>query len=437
MTRRKIIVFIGIITLLIFAFIGGVLFQRYDGFKILLDNSNSVAPTPPQDDVTPPFLSAIQKAFDLDANQPYTLEQLADARSDQLFDQDATWLGEQHDEEACNALAEWDLDYDLDTWDEQLEPYYTDFLVDGLGGTIEAQGNIQVIFHEQVHETETYTVDYLVINTRIPTTVAHAYLMVPKAPPPDENGYPAMILLHANNNHIEAVAGLYEDKDRTNAGGVRWVEKGAVVLVVSVNDSRIEDMMRTARLVERNGYFLVLQRVHSMIDWLTQQTDIPIHRIATYGISFGGYVSFWTGITDERVDVVAANGFARDFTQWIFTNPTTAPHPMLRGWFEYMDWCRWETSTQARFIAPRRLLLEVGNRDKSTLIGDFSNPRTAPEPVDSTVFDIMAERIQDVYDALGIGERFKAVKFDGGHEMISIESEDWIYEQLTRPADMP
>lgn len=416
-------------------FVGGMTFQRYDWSGILQLDEDS--PQPVSSPTDTPFEATLKRAHDLPDAPPFDLADFGRRYQQGEGRQLKAWLGDQFNEDTCNDLADWNLEYDLDTWDEQLEPHYNDFLEDGLGGYFPQTDEIEVLFREQVQETDTYTIDYLLTTTRGPDDTVRAYLMMPKAPPPDENGYPVVILLHASNNLIESVVGLYEGKDRTNTAGIRWVERGAVVIAVDGNDNPAVSVMETARLLNRNGYFLVVQRVHSIIDWVTDQTDFPVHRIGTYGISFGGYMSFWSGITDDRVDVVAANGFARDFTQWIFTNPTTAPEPMLRGWFEFMDWCRWETSTQARFIAPRHLLLEIGTRDKSTLIGDFSNPRTADEPVDTYVFDIMADRIQDTYDQLGIGDRFKVVKFDGGHEMLSQETEDWIYEQLTRPPDAP
>lgn len=436
MSRRTIIITIAILFIFITGFIGGIVFQRYDWLAILKNSTN--APTPTETPIdNSPLEGTLKRALDIPADKNFTLNELGFERQQQFSRNDRIWLGEQFNEDVCNDLSDWNLDYELDTWDEQTAPYYDTFLEDGLGGYFPPSENINLQFREQVQETDTYTVDYIVTDTRKGDTSAHAYLMIPKAPPSDENGYPVIILLHASNNLIESVVGLYDGKDRTNTAGVRWVERGAIVLAIDGNDNPAGDIMRTSQFVNRNGYFLMIQRVHSMIDWLTQQGDIPIHRIGTYGISYGGYMSFWTGITDDRIDVVAANGFARDFTQWIFENPTTAPEPMLRGWFEYMDWCRWETSTQARFIAPRRLLLEVGINDKSTLIGDFTEPRTAQNSVDTYVFDLMADRIQETYDNLGIDDRFYTVKFEGGHEMLSEETEDWIYEQLTRPVDVP
>lgn len=428
--NKRWIAMVGLIILFGAGFVGGMIFQRYDWSELLFpEQVPEVNPTP---QTVPPFEDALKRSLNIDDEQAMTFEQLVQVRDRLHRLEDTVWLGQQFDEAVCDAHADWDVDYELDTWEDQLQPYYEQFLAEGLGGYVPPVDEIDVLFREQVEATDTYTVDYLVLSTRIEGMTVDSYLMIPKLPPP-EDGYPVVVLYHASNNTIEGVAGLVEEVERTNTGGVRWVEKGAVVLVINTNSNTREIVMQTAELLDRRGFFLYLQRAHSVIDWVTTQTEIPIYRIASYGISHGGYISFWAGVTDPRIDVVAANGFARDFTQWIFTNPTTAPEPMLRGWFEYMDWCRWEVSTQARFIAPRYLLLEVGNRDKSTLIGDFNPPRTAPEPVDSRVFDIMADRIQDTYTRLGVGDHFKAVIFEGGHEMLSEDSEDWIFEQLTRP----
>lgn len=84
-------------------------------------------------------------------------------------------------------------------WDDQIAPYYDAFVEDGLGGYFPPTDNINVIFREQVQDTDTYTVDYLVTTTRGPDDNVRSYLMLPKAPPPDENGYPVVILLHAGD----------------------------------------------------------------------------------------------------------------------------------------------------------------------------------------------------------------------------------------------
>lgn len=414
-------------------FAGGFVFQTIGGVGMLSSDNESQAETDSADVAT--LKERMMRLHGIPEDPTFSFEDMGRVYQQSESRYLNSWLGEQFDEETCNQRAEWAIDYDLETWDEQTNPYYEAFVDDGLGGYF-PQADIEVIHREQVQETDSYTVDYLVTTTRGPDTNVRAYVMIPKAPPP-EDGYPVVILLHASNNLIESVVGLYDGQDRTNTAGVRWAERGAVVIAIDGLDNPAIAVMETARLVDRNGYFLIIQRIHSIIDWVTTQTEIPVNRIATYGISYGGYMSFWAGLTDDRVDVVAANGFARDFTEWIFTNPTTYPEPMLRNSFEYMDWCTWEMSTQARFIAPRRLLIEVGDRDKSTLIGDFGSPRTAPEPVDSSVFDHVVERIQTTYDQLGIGDRFKGVIFEGGHEMLSRDSEDWIFAQLTRPADMP
>ncbi len=427
---------IGSVILIVLGFAGGLIFQAVTGIDLTPSNDDVIQTNTNDDEITI-MKDRLVENHGIPNDPTFSLEDMGRVYQQSESRHLNGWLGDQFDETVCDELAEWDIDYNLTTWDDDISPYYDAFIEDGLGGYFPETSTIDVIHREQVQETDTYTVDYLVTTTRGPDDNVRAYLMMPKEPPPDDNGYPVVILLHASNNLIESLVGLYDGEDRTNTAGIRWVERGVVVLAIDGLDNPSVSIMQTARLLNRNGYFLVIQRIHSMIDWLTAQTDFPVHRIATYGISYGGYTSFWTGITDDRIDVVASNGFARDFTQWIFENPTTAPEPMLRNWFQYIDWCTWEMSTQARFIPPRRLLIEVGNLDKSTLIGDFSSPRTASATVDTTVFDLVADRIQGMYDQLGIGDRFKAIIFDGGHEMMSRESEDWIYEQLTRPVDTP
>lgn len=422
---------VGIIILVI-GFIGGILFQSIARLDTVIDNTLT-------DPNTVAELKARMVALHGIPNDPtFSFDDMGRVYQQSESKLLNSWLGEQFiGESICNQRAEWDITYNLDTWQEQTAPYYARFVDEGLGGYFPQSEPIETLHLEQVHETDSYTIDYLVTTTRGPDDNVRAYLMTPKTPPP-EDGYPVVILLHASNNFIESVVGLYDDgADRTHAAGIRWAERGAVVIAMDALDNPAMAVMETARLVNRNGYFLIIQRVHSMVDWVTTQTDIPINRIATYGISHGGYTSFWAGITDDRIDVIATNGFARDFTEWTFNNPTTYPQPMLRNWFQFMDWCTWEMSTQARFIAPRRLLIEVGNRDKSTLIGDFGAEQETDAPVDTQIFDRVTERIQSVYDALGISDRFHAVIFDGGHEMASQASEDWIYAQLTRPADEP
>jgi hypothetical protein len=354
--------------------------------------------------------------------------------------QDEDYFGQHFDYAACEAAGEIDLPVgSLDEYQTAIQRY-REGLVTALVGDLPPQSpTIPTHFRETVLERDSYRLEYAVFGSRLEGIDVHAYVLTPTSPPTTSTGYPGVVLLHPNTDTIEGMVGINPNLlDRTNGAAIEFVQQGAVVIVpylIEISGYR-QQVLMGASMTHQPPYRTLLVRVISAIDWLVAQSDYPIHRIGVYGLSYGGILALWTGVVDPRVDVAALSNSVRDYSYWLYgtpDDPLVNPNPIL--WL--LDWCEWDTQIQLQLIIPRRLYIESSSLDRQLSGRDFLSPRYAEHPLDMTSINRITDEIREIYNSLGIADRFRAVNLAGEHEMYVEESVPWLMGQLTRPADVP
>lgn len=114
------------------------------------------------------------------------------------------------------------------------------------------------------------------------------------------------------------------------------------------------------------------------------------------GISGGGLVALYTALLDERMQKVCVCGYINSFEQSVLSR-WHCPDNYIPGLLTVG-----EMSDFAASLAPRRLMMQFGTKDK---LFPLAASREA------------AQQIQRVYEACGAGEHFVPTEFNGKHEV--------------------
>lgn len=185
---------------------------------------------------------------------------------------------------------------------------------------------------------------------------------------------PLVIAYHGTRGRPEKIFGLDGD-DIYHAFGLKLAKAGYTVFAPVVVTQPIDPATGSANLLRNEldqrasslGTRLLgieLGQAVSAIDYLQTRGDVT--GVATYGISLGGALSFYSGAVDERIAVTVVSQYAEDreeklagrefpYAYWRYED---ADYIIIQDWLLYYD-----DLSVARLIAPRALFIESGKRD--------------------------------------------------------------------------
>jgi dienelactone hydrolase len=148
-----------------------------------------------------------------------------------------------------------------------------------------------------------------------------------------------------------------------------------------------------ARLKQLGGSVTALEvyEVRRSLDYLTNRADVTAGRVGMIGLSYGGFYSLFCAAAEPRIKVSVSSCFFNDRTKYARAD---------WSWFNAAN--TFLDAETAALICPRPFYIEVGNQDEL-----FTVETAASE----------AARVREIYERLGIGERFRFKAFDGGHEI--------------------
>jgi dienelactone hydrolase len=136
---------------------------------------------------------------------------------------------------------------------------------------------------------------------------------------------------------------------------------------------------------------LEVYALRKVIDWLYSSDFVDNKRIGMVGLSYGGFYTMMTAAVDTRIKASYISGFFNDR-------------------FKY-NWSDMSFTGQARklldaeiagLIAPRQLFIESGSKDE-TFEAQWAQQET--------------KKVVQIYEKLGIKERFDFRIFEGDHEL--------------------
>lgn len=149
------------------------------------------------------------------------------------------------------------------------------------------------------------------------------------------------------------------------------------------------------------------------LDVLVQRPDIDPQRVAMVGLSYGGFYTLYTTALEPRIRVAVAAAYFNDRESILDKSEPTG----------FLDWrfqdslSLWRDPWVAALVAPRPLLIEAGNQDQ--LFPIEGARRTAPQAA-------------QVYEKLGVADRFRFLEFVGRHDYNGVEAMDFIDAQMRR-----
>lgn len=147
------------------------------------------------------------------------------------------------------------------------------------------------------------------------------------------------------------------------------------------------------------------------LDALLARTDIDAERVAMMGQSYGGFYTLYTTALEPRIRVAALAAYFNDRAAVLDSSEAAG----------FLDWrfadslTLWRDPSVAALVAPRPLLIASGTQDQ--LFPIEGARRAAPE-------------VAQVYQRLGLGDRFVFRDFVGRHDFDGAAAMDFIDKHL-------
>ncbi len=148
------------------------------------------------------------------------------------------------------------------------------------------------------------------------------------------------------------------------------------------------------------------------LDYLCGQPFVDADRIGVMGLSFGGTMTTWMGIVDERIKAADIICYSDRFAAFGIRDGNFCGSQIAPGLYELCD-----LPDLHGLIAPRPLLVEIGAYDDCFLLG--------------TAMDCFRE-VEKIYAAAGAAEKLQLDLFEGGHAWSGRKSIDFFTRHLAR-----
>ena len=146
------------------------------------------------------------------------------------------------------------------------------------------------------------------------------------------------------------------------------------------------------------------------VSYLQSRPEVDPERIGCAGLSYGGTMTLFATVVDERIKCAVVSGYLNRFESFALNKGHFCGAQLPVGLLRYG-----EMEDVASLIAPRPLLIESGT--------------------DDSVFPIEASRrasdaVRRAYAAAGVPERFDVDEFDGAHAWSGAKAYDWMARWL-------
>ena len=179
-------------------------------------------------------------------------------------------------------------------------------------------------------------------------------------------------------------------------------------------------IQRKANPVKWSLFSLIVRQHERTLDWLADQSFVDAERIGFYGLSYGGKTAMRVPALLERY---ACSICSADFNEWIVKNATydSRYSYMFTGEYEMPEFDLGNTfnyGEMAGLIAPRPFMVERGHDDG-----------VAPDEWVAHEFAV----VRRLYVQLGIADRTEIEFFDGGHQINSADTFQFLHRHLNWP----
>lgn len=179
-------------------------------------------------------------------------------------------------------------------------------------------------------------------------------------------------------------------------------------------------IQRKANPIKWSLFSLIIRQHERTLEWLAEQPYIDEDRIGFYGLSYGGKTAMRVPAVLDRY---ACSICSADFNEWIVKNATydSRYSYMFTGEYEMPEFDLGNTfnyAEMAGLIAPRPFMVERGHDDG-----------VAPDEWVAHEF----ARVRRLYVRLGIADKTEIEFFDGGHQINSDKTFQFLHRHLNWP----
>ncbi len=176
-------------------------------------------------------------------------------------------------------------------------------------------------------------------------------------------------------------------------------------------------IQRKANPIKWSLFSLIIRQHERTLDWLAELPFVDEDRIGFYGLSYGGKTAMRVPAVLERY---ACSICSADFNEWIVKNATfdSRYSYMFTGEYEMPEFDLGNTfnyAEMAGLIAPRPFMVERGHDDG-----------VAPDEWVAHEF----ARVRRLYVRLGIADKTEIEFFDGGHQINSDKTFQFLHRHL-------
>jgi len=178
----------------------------------------------------------------------------------------------------------------------------------------------------------------------------------------------------------------YPDKDKCNVQFIRGALMGISLLTLNIFDA-----MRA-------------------LDYLCSLDFVDAERIGAMGLSFGGTMTTWISLMDERIKAADIICYSCNFKNYAVADANFCGSQFVPGLFRLCD-----VPDLHGLIAPRPLLVEIGAHDKCFLADDSLT---------------CVREVEKIYKAAQVPKNYEIDLFEGDHSFAGNKAFDFFDKHL-------
>jgi dienelactone hydrolase len=269
-------------------------------------------------------------------------------------------------------------------------------------------------------ETEKWTA-YEVVLDVFPGVIAYGILLLPKNLKQGEKR-PVVVCQHGLEGRPDQV--IKGKNPSYHDFAAQLAERGFITFApqnLYIFKDRFRTLQRKANPLQKTLFSIITPQHQQIINWLKTLPNVDGHRIAFYGLSYGGKTAMRVPalLTDYCLSICSA-----DFNEWVWKNASTRS-PYSYVWsieyeiFEFNLGSTFNYAEMAALIAPRPFMVERGHFDG-----------VAPDEKVGHEF----AKVRFLYEAkLGLKDRCAIEWFVGPHTINGKGTFDFLHKHLRWP----
>lgn len=250
---------------------------------------------------------------------------------------------------------------------------------------------------------------------------AYGIILIPKDLKPNEKR-PVVVCQHGLEGRPQDTA---DPRKQTvyHSYAAQLADRGFITYAPQnpyIGNDAFRVIQRKANPIKWSLFSLIIAQHYQTLEWLAGLPYVDEDRIGFYGLSYGGKTAMRVPAVLDRY---ACSICSADFNEWIVKNATfdSGYSYMFTGEYEMVEFDLGNTfnySEMAALIAPRPFMVERGHDDG-----------VAPDEWVAHEFATVRRH----YVRLGIAEKTEIEFFDGGHQINSQDTFDFLHRHLDWP----